>query len=218
MRELLSGRRTRIAVGGIATSADRHWRQVPKINILPRRRRTTGGVLMVRAVLALIVVLEVFWVQNLYRAKAAADEATRVAKATLEREQRQLTAERGPTEALQSQLTQLQQQRDAKEQAYKEAAGGRIDWHNAIATLLGVEAPEVTFESVVVQEGGKIVLKGVANQAEALATLPIKLRGTSAVLDFQSIKWEAANPAAGGSPNPKASPTFKFTAAFAVRR
>jgi protein subunit release factor B len=108
---------------------------------------------MVRGLLALMVVLEVFWVQQLYRGKAVAVEAIGVAKATLEREQRQLTAERGPVEGLQSQINQLQQQRDAKEQAYKEATGGRIDWHNAIATLLGVEAPEVTFQSVAVQEG-----------------------------------------------------------------
>jgi len=173
---------------------------------------------MVRALLVLVAVLEVFWVLHQYRAKAAADEATREAKATLDTEQRQFNAEQQSVEALQSQLNQLQQQRDAKEQAYKEATEGRIDWHTAIATLLAVEAPEVTFESVTVQEGSKIVLKGVANEAEAMATLPSKLRGTSLVLDFQSIRWEAENPATTGNPSPKVSPIFKFTAAFTVRR
>jgi hypothetical protein len=45
-----------------------------------------------------------------------------------------------------------------------------------------------------------------------LATLPIKLRSTSAVLDFQSIRWEAI------SPIPKVGPILKFTATFTVRR
>jgi Tfp pilus assembly protein PilN len=205
-------------VAGIATSADRHWRRVPKINILPRRPRTPPVVLMLRGLLALIVVLEVFGVQNLYRAKAGSDETTRATRATLEREQRQLTAEQGSVQAIQSQLSQLQQQRDAKDQAYKEATGGKVDWHTAIATLLAVAAPEATFESVIAQEGGKIVLKGVANEAEAVATLPSKLRGTSAVLDFQSIRWEAGNPATGGNPPPSGGPIFKFTATLTVRR
>jgi Tfp pilus assembly protein PilN len=121
-------------------------------------------------------------------------------------------------EALQSQLNQLQQQRDAKEQGYKEATGGSVDWHTAITTLLSVEAPEVTFESVVAQEGGKIVLRGVAREEEARATLPSKLIGMSDALDFQSIKWEAGNPATGGNPASKGGPIFKFTATFAVRR
>jgi Tfp pilus assembly protein PilN len=173
---------------------------------------------MVRGLLALIVVLEVFWVQNLYRAKAPAEETTRATKATLEREQRQLTAEQGSVQAIQAQLDQLQKQRDAKEQAYTEATGSGINWHTAVATLLAVKAPEVTFESVAVQEGNKVVLKGIAQEATAIATFPIKLRGTSPVLDFQSIKWEAENPATGTNPAAKAGPILKFTAVFSVRQ
>ena len=166
----------------------------------------------------LALAAEVFWVQQLYRDKAAAGEATAAAKATLDREQRQLTAEQGPVQAIQAQLDQLQKQREAKEQAYKEATGGHIDWHTAVATLLAVKAPEVTYESVAVQEGNKVVLKGVAQEAAAIATLPIKLRSTSPILDFQSIKWEAENPATGANPSPKGGPILKFTATFAVRQ
>ena len=218
MRELLGGRRTRAPVGGIAASPDRHWRQVPKINILPRRRRTPPIVLLVRGILVLILVLEVFWVQQLYRGKAVAVEAIGVAKANLDREQRQLTAEQRPVDALQAQLTQLQQQREAKVQAYKNAAGDHFDWHPSIASLLAVRAPEVTFESVVVQEGGRVILTGVTQESEAMATLPAKFRGTAPVLAFQSIKWEAANPATRGNPPAQQSPTLKFTATFAVQR
>lgn len=218
MRQRLLGQQPRTPVPGIATSPDRHWRQVPKINILPRRRRTPPIVLLVRGILVLILVLEVFWVQQLYRGKAVAVEAIGVAKASLDREQRQLTAEQRSVEALQAQLNQLQQQRDARETAYKQATGSGIDWHTAVATLLAVEAPEVTYESVAVQEGNKVVLKGVAKEAGAIATLPIKLRGTTAVLDFQSIRWEAGNPATAGTPPPKSGPILKFTATFSVRR
>lgn len=197
-----------------------HWRRVPNINLLPSRRRAPGKTLMVRGLLVLILLVAAFQVQARYRDKAAAAhgiETTKTRLQAIQREkttveeaiQREVTPVQQELEPLRTQMSQLQQQREARKQAnqvYQGITSGLERWHSALPALFGPEAPGVRFESVTTQAGGEVVIKGVVTEREAVAKLQTQFRDMASTLDLQGIEWKAGSAA------------FTFTAAFKVRR
>ena len=75
-----------------------------------------------------------------------------------------------------------------------------------MVALFSAEGAGTTFLSVTIRPDGEVSLEGVANESDALKTLPSQLNQISNVLDFQSIRWTP------GSVPPA------FSAVFKVRR
>jgi Tfp pilus assembly protein PilN len=164
---------------------------------------------MLRWLLVLVLLVAAFQVQDRYRDKAEAAHGIETTKARLQVTQREVTTVQQELEPLRTQISQLQQQREARKQAaqaYQGVTSGLERWHAALSPLFGPEAPGVRFESVTTRTGGEVVLKGVVTEREAVAKLQTQFKDVAAILDLQSIEWKA-----GGT-------AFTFTAAFKVRR
>ena len=75
-----------------------------------------------------------------------------------------------------------------------------------MVALFSAEDAGTTFLSVTVRPDGEVNLEGVANNVDAIRTLPNQFTKIADVLDFQSIRWTP------GSVPPA------FSAVFKVRR
>ena len=120
--------------------------------------------------------------------------------------QRQLQSKNQGIDGLQSQINEIQQQREASAQAFQLVSGNNIDWYTALNGLFGAESLEVVYQSVSATLDGQVLLGGQALGEGALARLPSQLNAISDDLDFQSIQSDPS-----GDP-----PTF--TATFQVRQ
>ena len=211
MRRILTRGRSQSHGYGATTTEDRRWRQVPKINLLPRRRRTAPTKLIIRSALVLILIVEVLWVQDRARdggAPAAADAQSNARmKSQLQATQREVAQAQEETGALQTEFTALKQQRDAKDQASKQATAGHLNWNAALRALFLAQeqVSGVQFSLVADEPEGVVVLQGFAKDLKTMAELQNQLMGVAAILDLLSIQWETV-------PN-----ALKFTANFKVR-
>ena len=191
---------------GVVPSHDRHWRRVPKVDILPSRRATSPTVSILRAIFLVVLLGEAFFIQGWYRERV---DAVRVAEETtpqLQAAELQLSDQQQAVDALRNELSQLQNRRSSREEEYQAVAAAHIDWSVVLSTLFEAEAPGASFLSVFGNPDGEVTLEGIAIGPVAMSTLPTQLTGVSDVLDLQSLRWEP------GSDPPA------FTAIFRVRR
>ena len=187
-------------------SHDRHWRRVPKIDILPSRRATPPIVSILRALFVVVLLGEVFFIQGWYRERV---DAVRVAEETtpqLQAAELELSDQQQAVDVLRAQLSQLQDRRRSRQQKFQAVAAGHIDWSVVLSTLFEAEAVGASFLSVIGDPDGEVTLEGIATDPVAERTLPAQLTGISEVLDLQSIRWKPGS-------DPRA-----FTAIFRVRR
>lgn len=211
MRRILARGRSQSHGYGATTTEDRLWRQVPKINLLPRRRRTAPTKLIIRGALVLILIGEVLWVQDRARdggAPTATDvQSTASMKSQLQATQREAVQAQEETGALQTEITALKQQRDAKEQTSKQATAGHLNWNATLRALFLAQeqVSGVQFSLVADEPGGVVVLQGFVKDLKTMAELQNQLRGVAAILDLLSIQWETV-------PN-----ALRFTASFKVK-
>ena len=205
MRRLLE-RGSAAGLYGVVPSHDRHWRRVPKVDILPSRRATSPTVSILRAFFLVVLLGEAFFIQGWYREGV---DAFRVAEETttqLRAAELQLGDQQQSLDTLRGQLSQLQNRRSSREQEFQAVAAGHVDWSVVLSTLFEAEALGSRFLSVAGTPDGEVTLEGIATGPVAMRTLPTQLTGVSDVLDLQSIRWES------GSDPPA------FTAIFRVRR
>jgi len=195
VRRLLEMGRANGRSAGSPASQDRNWRRVPKINILPSKRATAPATSQIRLVLLVVLLVDAFFIQQWYR--EVGNSILQIEKTTsqLESVELQLADERRAVTALRTQLSQLETQRNVREEEFREATGGQIDWHRILGVLFLAEAQGSRFLSVVTSSNGEVTLEGVATGPDALRTLPSQLTSVADVLSLQSIKWEpGSNP------------------------
>ena len=94
-------------------------------------------------------------------------------------------------------------QRQKLEQELQEVSGEQIKWDAVTVALFSAETPGTTFLSVAIRPDGIVNLEGVANDANAIATLPSQLSQISDILEFQNFRT------APGSVPPAFSVEFK---------
>ena len=187
-------------------SHDRHWRRVPKVDILPSRRATSPTVSILRAIFLVVLLGEAFFIQGWYRERV---DTVRVAEETtpaLQAAELQLTDQIQAVDVLRDQLSQLQTQRVSREEEFQAVAADHVDWSVVLSTLFEAESVGASFLSVIGDPDGEVTLEGIATDPVAERTLPAQLTGISEVLDLQSIRWKPGS-------DPRA-----FTAIFRVRR
>ena len=186
-------------------SHDRHWRRVPKVDILPSSRTIPPTVLILRALFLVILLGEAFLIQGWYRERV---DDIRVAEETtpqLQSAELQLSDQQQVVDALRNKLSTLQNRRSSREGELQAVAAGHIDWSVVLVTLFEAEDVGTMFLSVLGDPDGEVTLEGIATGPVAKRTLPTQLTGVSDVLDLQSIVWE-----------PRGDPPA-FTAIFRVR-
>ena len=202
-------RRERASVGGIprvVPSQDRHWRRVPKVDILPSRRATSPTVSILRAIFLVVLLGEAFFIQGWYRDRVDTVRVTEETTPQLQAAELQLSDQTQALDALRTELSQLQNRRNSREKEFRAVAEGHVDWSVVLSTLFEAEAVGARFLSVFGDPDGEVTLEGIATETVAVRTLPAQLTGVSEVLDLQSIRWELET----DPPD--------FTAIFRVRR
>ena len=198
--------RTNGGYPGIGPGEEGDWRRVPKLNILPSRRSTSASVSQLRAVLLVVLVVQAYFVQGWYREGIESTESIESVSGELRAAERQLADKQGALSAIRTQISQMQAQGVSQQRELQEVSGGQINWNVVMVALFSAEGAGTTFLSVTVRPNGEVSLEGVANEADAIKTLPSQLNQISNVLDFQSIRWTP------GSVPPA------FSAVFKVRR
>ena len=154
----------------------------------------------------MILLVGVFLVLDQYRDREAGAQSVESAQSKLRAANQKLSAEQQLVTDLQAQIDDIQAQRHAKEVAYEELTAGHTQWHAAISTLWKTQVPGVTFESVNIQVGGRLILDGTATDIDAMVKFQIQLSDVSPALDLQTLQWE------------ETSESFEFTAAFNVEQ
>ena len=190
----------------VVPSHDRHWRRVPKVDILPSRRATSPTVSILRAIFLVVLLGEAFFIQNWYRKRVDTVSVAEETTPQLQAAELQLTDQIQAVDVLRNQLFQLQTQRVSREEEFQAVAADHVDWSVVLSTLFEAEAVGARFLSVLGDPDGEVTLEGIATGPVAMRTLPTQLTGVSDVLDLQSIRWELER-------DPPA-----FTAIFRVRR
>ena len=190
--------RTRPSWLGGPTTADArepNWRRVPKISVVPGERASVITPLVL-ALLALLVV-EAIVLQHLYR--GLQDTSDRVAAATrdLDRveglvstESNTISGKEQEIAALDAQIEQLGTQQDMISKAFNELTAGRTDWGNALDVLLRTDSPEVRFDKIVGQPGGKVDVTGTAEDVAAFGTFQDHMSSVDDILFLQDSGFE----------------------------
>ena len=145
------------------------------------------------------MVVGVYLVWSQWNTREDINERIATKTSELRRLQGSLTRQRQGIEALGVQINQLRQQQEAIELV---SAGG-IDWFASMTSLFGAQASGVIFESVTADQGGRVLLRGLATEPGSKASLPTQFSRFSSNLDFQGIEWEE------GSELPTFSATFR---------
>ena len=191
----------------MVSAEERHWRQVPKINVLQTRRGSPQKTMIFRGLLALVVLVGAFFIFSQRSTKADIDAL--VAEKTVEIRglQTRLNQQRQGINDLHAQINDLNAQREAINLAIQIVAANNIDWFAALDSLFSAQTSGVSFESVSAETDRAVLLVGGLAQDEgSKASLPTQFSNISQSLDFQSIIWTEDS-----------SPPV-FTAAFKVRR
>ena len=185
---------------------ERHWRQVPKVNVLPARASVLQKTLVLRVLLALIIILGLYLVWDQMGSKSDLDDLVTQKSGQLRSLQRELGTKQQGLDAIQGQINQLRDQRAASEQAFQLITGDNLDWYGAFADLFEAESLGVIFLSVAADPAGKVSIQGQTTAEVPLASLPSQLSSISDVLDFQSFQSDPSSE----------PPTFSAT--FQVRQ
>ena len=90
--------------------------------------------------------------------------------------------------AIRTQISQLQVQSLNRQRELEEVSGGQFKWDEVMFALFSVESPGTNFLSVSLRPDGIVNLEGVANDANAITTLPSQLSQISDVLEFQNFR------------------------------
>ncbi len=190
MRELLRRPYLRATGKAGAGSKERQWQRVPRIDVLPRAGTATNYTFVIRGVLAVALLVELLLLPGLYTGRTDNTQAVVRATAQLKAVQQSIGAENQTTSNLQAQLAQLQEQRNAADEAYRRFTAGHLKWSPALASLLGPPVDGVRLDSLTSGPDGQISVAGVATNLEAMARLQAQLLGASKTLAFQGMVWE----------------------------
>lgn len=173
---------------GIGPGEEGDWRRVPKLDILPSRRSTSSNVARLRAVLLLILLVQGYFVQDWLREETDTRLSIESVSGELRAAERQLADKQATDNAIRTQISQLIAKRLKLETELQEIAGEQIEWDEVMFALFSAESTGTTFLSVTIRPDGIVNLEGVANQADAITTLPSQLSQISDVLEFQNFR------------------------------
>ena len=131
----------------------------------------------VRGFLVLILLVEAFLIQDQYRDRVAADQSIEDTSAKVQAVKKEVSAKEQEFEALQTQLTQLQDQ-PAETQPEEPAIASQVDWATALSALFGLRVEGVTLQAVSDRPEGQaeVVLDGTATGVAAMAEFQSRLR------------------------------------------
>lgn len=183
---------------GAATSDQeeaRHWRRVPRINLLPAGAAAADRRTLIRGVLVAIVLIEVVYLFLQYQGKVSDQAATELARARLQEVQRQVAAEQAVVDDLQGKVDEARKRVEAAQTGYDQVTAGQTSWYPGISALLAARIEGVQFASIVARPGGEIALEGEATDLGAMSRFQGRLRELSQTLRLQSISFESSSSA-----------------------
>ena len=188
---------------GIGPGEEGDWRRVPKLNILPSRRKTSSNVSRFRVVLLVVLLVQGYFIQDWLREENESRLVIESVSGELRAAERQLADKQGALSAIRTQISQLQAQDVTRQRELQEVSGQQIKWDGVMVALFSAENPGTTFRSVTIGPDAIVNLEGVANEAGAITALPIQLSQIADVLEFQNFRTEP------GSVPPTFSVEFK---------
>lgn len=174
----------------MVSAEERHWRQVPKINVLQTRRGSPQKTMIFRGLLALVVLVGAFFIFSQRSTKADIDALVADKTVEIRGLQTRLNQQQQGINDLRAQINDLNAQREAINLAIQIVATNNIDWFAALDSLFSAQTSGVSFESVSAETDRAVLLVGGLAQDEgSKASLPSQFSNISKSLDFQSIIW-----------------------------
>ena len=180
---------------------DEQWRNVPRISLVTEPRRSAGKLLV--PALAIAILVEVLFLQFLYRDYTSSNQAVATIEADIERfqarisvqdtrlfeEEEKLGTVNEQIKSIEEQLTEFQQAQIDEAKDY-ERFTIRPDWANAFGILLQADGKDIAIVQVAAQPDGTIKMTGTATGVAALDGLQGHMRGVDDVLDLISLRLE----------------------------
>ena len=179
------------------------WRAVPRISVVapPRGSSVTPVVIL----LALVIVVELFAVQFLYRDYTSGKTAAEALSAEVENVASRLSLEEGDMASSEARIGEIGSEIDAvREQAASQDTARndlssaydeilvRPDWAGAFEAILRADGGEITLQTIRTETGGKIQVSGTATGITAISGLQDQFRSVSDLLDLISLQLDNA--------------------------
>jgi Tfp pilus assembly protein PilN len=193
MTELIGRLLRRQNAAGYEEVQPRHWRRVPRVNLLPHARAGSGRSSLLRVALIAIVILGIVYVAVQYQGRTADEAAMETAKTRLQAVQRDLAAEQTVIEELQGQVDAARKRVDEASAGYEQIDAARTNWYGGVSNLLSTRIEGVKFTSVAAGPGGVIELNGVADDLGAMSRFQSRLRDVSQSLALRNISFESTS-------------------------
>ena len=177
--------------GSARASHGNTWRQVPKIDLLPRRQRSLSPRLLFGAVIVVLLV-EVVYVFNLLSDLSAARDDVEAAREQLEKAQVSQKEIADEIRELYGQLDELQEPGSSEpsaQQALEDIASVRIDWLSPLSVLFDAVEPGIIFDTILADpDNGDLDVLGTAADMSALVAFQAQLSDTSDILDLMNLQ------------------------------
>ena len=185
---------------------ERHWRRVPKVDLISTKESKHPGVILFRVFLGLVIIGVAYLVQAQYFEWQDTLDRTTVGSRDLDSVQSSISNKQGELDIIRGQVDQLKQQKGALDNVYQSVTSSRVNWGEALPAVFGTQVQGISFESVVAKPGGRLEISGKATDQRAIARFQTELRGVSRTLDLQSVAFKTGEE------------SFEFVAEVKVRR
>lgn len=169
------------------------YHQVPNFNLIPleyRRPTISFHRLAVRLLLVLVIVAEVFFIQNLYQEKSTLEVAVDSARQEIQQIEKKLAevnAKKDEAKKLEATIEALKKEGEALEELGMKQA----DWHQVMAALFQSRSQGVELSSVK-QNGARVNVTGIASNYAALLEYRHALLASPAISQIIFLKSEKA--------------------------
>ena len=189
----VSGASSPIRAGAAAA-----WRQVPRINLLPKRQSFLKPVVIV--LLAILLVQASFLIY-IYRGMSKASDQVETTMLALDDASAEMYVEENTLadlvieiESIDQEMAQLVGEHEQLMVTYQGLAEGRTDWAASLEALLSVDEPEVRLDKIITRPGGEITVAWTAKGAHAISGFDDHIRSVESLLELGSMQCEGLEP------------------------
>ena len=179
---------------GPETPGHNTWKRVPRINLVPERRRYRPSTLSLFLILVLVV--EAFALQIIYSdvqlirhdVGQLSSHRERVQQNTLF-EVEATAAEVAKAEDVKAKIVSLDEDNQRVQEAYMQFVAPRPDWAATVQALMMADNPGFQFDKVITQASGTVVVSATADGPNGIAGFIEHMEGVSHI--FELADWSS---------------------------
>ena len=174
------------------------WRQVPRINLLPKRQSFLKPIVVV---LLVVILVQAFFLLYLYLGMLEASDQVETATIALDGASAETYVEENTLadmeleiESIDQETAQLVGEHEQLILTYQGLTEGWTDWAASLEAVLVVDDPDVRLDKIVTRPGGEMTVVWTATGAHAISGFDDHIRSVESLLELGSMQCEGLEP------------------------